>query len=78
MRGQSYNNTMKRILHPIVYEEDRNVHSCQGLYDENVRRTANMEVPVHIFKDFEVEQWNMAVGLEFIRIAFCPECGEKL
>ena len=53
-------------------------HKCQALKEANIVRKHDGETNVFIFKDVATEKWDMRVMYEYVEIAFCPFCGEKL
>lgn len=71
-----YDKIMKNVNVKIKYLPDNGLHSCKLLEAQNRIRTTSSELPVRVFKDND--GWNMSVGLEFIRVIFCPYCGVKL
>jgi hypothetical protein len=74
----NWNWTLRDVARPIVYEVDENVHACVPMTRENIVRTLNGDSNVYVFKDFDAGDWNMRVGLEFVRMSMCPFCGSKL
>ena len=61
---------------PVI--EDQGLHFCEELDEANKLREENGEMRVYIFQDFENQEFNLGVGLEFIPVKFCPLCGRKV
>ena len=75
--GHRYDAVVKSVGIKINYSPDK-IHSCRPLTRENAARSVNKESQIHIFKDFDSGEWNMKVGLEFVRMNTCPFCRGEL
>ena len=78
-----HDHTWYRIEHPVVYEEDENVHACEPMMSLNRIRDLQGRAHVFLFRDFDESDWtlmtgNKLLGFEYTKVSQCPYCNEVL
>jgi hypothetical protein len=70
-------NPKSKPILAIFHDDDDAFHSCNQIHEENIRRIRSYEEPFQIFMDYDGEFY-LRIGIEFLRIDFCPFCGGQL